>query len=399
MKLRIKWKSLAAATANYWSLIFLGMIGFTIIGFLLGYKLGTLTPAFSQEEIINRNQSASFQSLSTNPLYAPQSSLQYSLQNLGHKGPLAMRSVSALLGVLVIVGFYYVLSKWYTIRIALLGTLLLVTSSWYLHTTRLAANDVTFMLVILLLACGSWVHRSRINLLTISVSALIVIGLLYIPGMVWFVLPLLIWQKKRIGRAIKSLAVWQLVVIIIVSTIILGPLVWALVTQSRLYLIWLGLPADWPTIKQIVINLAHIPDQLFWHGPTNPTKGLVGLALLDWFSIIMIIVGLYAYRFKLHLDRTWFLIYIAITGTFLIAIGGPVKISLFLPFAYLLVASGIALMLQQWFTVFPRNPFARSLGAGLIILAVMGSSFYQLNQYFIAWPNTPDTRQSFIHQP
>jgi len=52
-------------------------------------------------------------------------------------------------------------------------------------------------------------------------------------------------------------------------------------------------------------------------------------------------------------------------------------------------------MLQQWFTVFPRNPFARSAGAILMTIVVLLAAYNGFSQYFIAWPNTPETKAVF----
>jgi hypothetical protein len=63
-----------------------------------------------------------------------------------------------------------------------------------------------------------------------------------------------------------------------------------------------------------------------------------------------------------------------------------------MPFIFIMVAGGMALMLQQWFTVFPYNPVAKTLGAILMTLAVLVTSYYTITQYYIAWPNAPETK-------
>lgn len=65
------------------------------------------------------------------------------------------------------------------------------------------------------------------------------------------------------------------------------------------------------------------------------------------------------------------------------------------PFLYIIAAAGIALLLQQWFTVFPKNPFARSVGVVLISICISASVAYNLHRYFIAWPHTPEVIREF----
>lgn len=394
------WKALASAITNYWA-VALSSLGYVLVMLsVLSYKLGTLVSSgFSASEISTRGAASSAMNLQADPLFGPHKGLQFILQHFKHYGPVAMRGVSVLFGVAIVISLYYVLIQWYTKRIAILGSLLLVTSSWFLHAARLATTDIMFALLVVLFACGLWLQQSRASRNSVITCGVVAALLLYTPGMIWFVLPAAVWQHKRIGRAINELAIWQILLLLVLGLGLLLPLGWGLATEPGLYSTWLGFPSHWGSISQIGRNLIGIPRQLFWQGPADPSRWLGRLPLLDWFTIVMLAIGIYSYWFKLHLDRAWFLIYVAAVGSILIAVGGSVKITLFLPFIYLVVASGIALMLQQWFTVFPRNPFARSLGTTLLVLAVLSSGFYQVKQYFIAWPHTPETRAVFQQRP
>lgn len=109
----------------------------------------------------------------------------------------------------------------------------------------------------------------------------------------------------------------------------------------------------------------------------------------------MVIIGVYAYAFRYKLDRTKLLAGIFIVGSLLVALGGGVTISFLMPFVYIVVAGGVALMLQQWSTVFPRNPVAKTLATTLMSIVVALVAFYHINHYFIAWPNAPETHSAF----
>lgn len=176
---------------------------------------------------------------------------------------------------------------------------------------------------------------------------------------------------------------------------LLLPLLWTFYSNPELIKVYLGLPQAWPSPLEFVKNVANVPVQLFLRGPDSPTTWLGRLPLVDWFGSIMFVIGGYAYYFKQKLDRTRFIVYVFGVGTILVALGGPVTVAVLLPFVYLIIAGGIALMLQQWYTVFPRNPVARITGTVLMTLAVLMSVFYNINHYFIAWPNAPETKQVF----
>jgi hypothetical protein len=55
----------------------------------------------------------------------------------------------------------------------------------------------------------------------------------------------------------------------------------------------------------------------------------------------------------------------------------------------------VALLLQQWFTVFPRNPLARLIGVLMVSLLVVLSAYYNTRHYFVAWPKNSQTEQVF----
>ncbi len=80
----------------------------------------------------------------------------------------------------------------------------------------------------------------------------------------------------------------------------------------------------------------------------------------------------------------------------LIGLGQVATLGLLIPVLYIVMANGIAYMLQSWFTVFPRNPVARTLGVVLLTIVVVVSCSYQLQRYFIAWPAAEATKPALI---
>jgi hypothetical protein len=85
----------------------------------------------------------------------------------------------------------------------------------------------------------------------------------------------------------------------------------------------------------------------------------------------------------------------ALAGLLLVGLGGPVGLSLLVPLLYVWAAAGIAYLTREWLQVFPNNPLARSLGLGLIVLAVGLGCIYNLRAYFVAWPHNQTTRVTF----
>jgi hypothetical protein len=375
------------------SLVFVGASAF-VVG-LLWFQLHSLLPGFSEPEMVAQGGSATFKALLNNPLWLPHKVLQFGFQYFDHHGPLAMRSVSVLFGLIVVWAFYYVMSSWFSRRVAFLGTFLFMTSSWFLFTARLGTPAITYTLLFVSIACAVWLQSSRASTLSVLASALLVLSLLYIPGLIWFVIPALIWQSQRVIRFLSRQPPLLLVLLTLGSLVALTPLAYGFYRDPHLIRTYLGLPEHFKPLLEMLKDMARVPLQIFIRSPHNPVLWLGTLPLLGWFGTIMFIIGLYAYLTKYGLDRTWLIVYVGVLGTVLVGLGGPVSVSILLPFVYLVIASGMTFLLKQWFTVFPLNPVARTIGASLMTIAVLMASYYHVTRYFIAWPNTPETRQAF----
>ena len=369
-----------------------------LCGLLFWYALGSLAPGLSQNETTQVQASSSVRALYENPLGLPHKVLQFIPQYLQLANPATIRIPSTILALMVVGGFFYVVRSWYSTRVAVLGSLLFATSSWMLHGARHGSDAIAYSLLFLVIACAVWLKQSRGSAPAVLASTMVIIGLLYLPGMIWFLIPVALWQTKHILRFLQGQSLGLLILITFGGLAILSPLALAIIQQPELARTYFGIPAQFGSPVELLRNLVDVPVQVFVRGPDTPDMWLGRLPLLDWFTTIMFVVGMYAYFYKRRLDRTPLLLYVGAVGAGLVALQGPVHITILLPFIYLVATGGIALMLQQWFTVFPKNPFARNVGSVLITAAVIMASVYNLNRYFIAWPNTPETKQVFTEQ-
>lgn len=382
-----------------WGPALIYLLLFVFVLAFLFFRLGTLTPSISEPEkdtlshLVSRD--LGLREIVQDPQFLPYQIGIYFFEKVGLASPFIARSLGALIGLAAVISFFYILSRWHSNRIALLGTGLFLTSSWFLHTARLATPEVSFLLLLPLVACGAWLNDTqRRDHFTLAAAALSAGLLLYIPGMIWFVLAGLIWQRKRVRLSLASFNLWQILLVGVLGMAVLAPIVIAASDRPTFLLGIIGLPDHVIGWKEILANLADIPKQLFVRGPDDPAFWLGSTPLLDAFTSAMFIIGLYASYFRLRLDRTKLLLFGLVVGSALIA-AGTATLSILLPLVYILVAAGISFMLQQWFTVFPRNPLARGIAWSLISIAIATSCYYNVKHYFVAWPNTPEVRASF----
>lgn len=397
------WGKLRLAAVYAWRPAILASFLGTLLYFLLWFKLGGLTGGLSPSEATAQQhlavQDISFKSILNNPLYLPYSLILYVLQVIGLHGPMALRGVSAVIATASAISFYLLIRRWHTPRLAVFGTLLFTTSSWFLHLGRYADTDILYVGIIAVLLAGVWLQQSKYRRIMLGFVLIASTLYIYVPGMIWFIALTGIWQSRRLIREMRHLRWWFNVLVAVGGIALLFPLGWSIAHDPSLIKPFLGLPETLPAIGQLLQSIIDIPTHIFVRGPNDPAKWLPGTPYLDIFSGMMLIIGMYWSIYKIRLDRIRMTYGVLAAGAILVALGGPVSIALLLPGLYLLITAGMTFMLQQWFTVFPRNPIARTIGTSLLSLAVLVTVFYHINHYFIAWPNTPAVRETFSQQP
>ncbi|MDB5164144.1 MAG: conserved rane protein of unknown function [Candidatus Saccharibacteria bacterium] len=362
---------------------------------LLFRHLGSITPGVSAAEQAQANFASNFQRIIDNPLYAPQTMLSWLVQKIGQGTPFGLRAPSALIGLAVLCSFYILLRQWFTLRIAALGTLLFACSSWFLHTARIGLPNILLMSIVILVMLAVRLKHTAHPKIVLLFLLIALAATVYIPGLVWFVAAGLFWQRKIIVHEIKAFHFSLSFLAVLFSLLLLSPLVLAFLKHPHLITAWLGLPNQVPSFGTMARNLLNIPVQLFVRGPRSPSLWLGRIPILDVFTSIMFLLGVYTYSLHLRLDQAQMIGGIFAIGVILIALAGPVNLTVLLPWIYVVAITGLAYFWQQWLSVFPRNPFARGIGNAFLIAVILLACGYHLLHYFIAWPRNTDTKQIF----
>lgn len=365
-------------------------IGAGIVIFILGFRLGSMTPGFSPAEIDSLTGTHSLRAILENPMFLPYKLAQWGLLKLGFDLPILIRGVSAIIGAVCVWGFYLLLKRWHPKRIAILGCILFLCSTWFLSAARSATPTILYVFNTLsIIFIGALVHQKKASKSSLLLAAICGAILVYSPGMIWLLLIGGIWQYKGIVSLLKQNPVWLWLTACIVFGALLAPAIYAVYNDWRLVLDIIGIPDKWipaEIAKRVVI----IPAELFVQG-SKDAYWLGRLPIMDLFTGAMFAMGVYNYYLRYTLTRTKFLLWLSGVLVVLTALFGLPTIT-FIPIVYIVIVGGITLLLQQWFTVFPFNPIARYVGLGLIIVVAGLSCWYQLNRYFVAWRHNPTTQ-------
>lgn len=387
---RVSWHSVSWQTVITYAALIAGLVS------VLWILLGTLLPGLSAPEVFARFQASSWHRILANPLYLPHKLLTYSLILLGQTGAFWLRSVSALFGAVFAIMFFQITKTWYSQRIAIMATSLFVVSAWFLHFARLGTPDVLYLVSIGIVWIGVSLHRHqhRINFCRLLMYSFILVTALYTPGYIYLLIPLIIWQRKQLAAGFATIPIYVRILAVLGDLLAAAPLIYSFALHPSLIRQWLLIPAAFAP-KDWFWNAVNIPIWLAWRGPTNPVYWLSKVRLLDMLTLTMVFLGLYTYWHYRALDRSRAVIGIIIVAIIISVFNGWLTLAIALPAIMLLAASGLALLLQQWFTIFPKNPLARGAGILLVATLVCLAVLYNVRAYFIAWPRNPVTVQAF----
>lgn len=381
--------------------IFLGIAALAVLAWLMLYRLGSLVGGLSSNEHMAAVMPVGWHGIYHDTLYLPLKivrSLDFYL--FPSHGATFTRLPNVLFGALTIVSFTWLAWLWHGRRTALIAGALFATSAWVLHVSRLASFDVLYLWALpTMLLMNVALQRRPDKALAVYGNVLLWGLLLYIPGMIWLVLVNLYAQRKAIAKGWQHFSRWWQRLLYLLAGAIWLPLLVNNLRHPDLLRLWLGLPAHLAAPLHLVKSFAGVFVHLFVRGPEYPGLWLGKAPLLDIFSLAMCVIGLYFYARHPRASRTKLLGTLFLVGAVLVALAGPVSLSLLVPLLYIAIATGVTYLLQEWLQVFPLNPLARGLGLVLVALAVVLACTYNLRAYFVAWPHNEITKTVFRYRP
>ncbi len=375
-----------------WAIVLAVIASVIFVFFLFSFHLNSLTKGLSPVETNYVAQNSYIQNVVEQPVFLAHKLLTF-ITGLPETSKFA-RLPSILFALASSACFYALVARWYTRRVALLTTLLFVTSSWTLTIGRQALPTVMYLGWLPILSLLYWTISKNLHAVGMVLWTLSFGLALYVPGLLWFVLVLGASQRKRLKNMAVAAKPWQLVSCGVLLLLLIAPYIFAIINNPSTELSSLGLPTNISQITGFPERLYQMVLQLFIYSPTNPVFHLGHLPYIDITTTLLFLIGIYRLRYSsARKMMAWSGV---ITIGWVIGAGlGAINIAIFLPLIYMFVGGGISFLLVQWFKVFPRNPFARGFGLVVVTCLVLVISFYHLSRYFIAWPMNPNTKGAF----
>lgn len=366
--------------------------------FFLGWRLWNLPPGLASAEITTAVRHIDLQSIVNLPINPLHSLLQWVSMELFGVNPASLRLPSVIIAAGSIYLMYQLLKKWFGKPTALLSSLLIVSSDWFLFIGRLGVGSIefTFWLTLAFLALTKLISRQSWWLLPFTFSLAM---LLFVPFGIYAVVVLV---ASLLGFTVLRA---RLVDINVTPKIISGVIAFiglsVFVTVSfinheflkNIIGISAGLPSVTEYIRNVIINtsgsVALLPDN-------NPLIGPTGLLYVRFFELIFILFGL-AMLWRTRVNRLNLTV-IILSVTLALASGlssGSRGGSIMLLPAAIYLTAGIRYLIHRWQRTFPKNPYARMAAFVPIVALLALVIFTHYQMYFHIWSKQTETRLTF----
>lgn len=310
------------------------------------------------------------------------------------------RITSAIFGLLSVALFFLLIKLWFNNRIATVGSLLFLTSSWFLHASHQATPFILMVFSLLALFTPlAWFLRTKKHKNLAFVLFAIALSLsTYVPYIPWVVAITMTVLVIKENKALLKLNSWVIIFSAVIYFALLSPLFISLASHPGQIKELLGLSSQLPTINQYLANIYHGGLMISIKSIPLPEIHLGNLPLLDLFSSAMLFLGLYYYLKRMPKRRSLIILSSLLLLILILALSPNYQLwnVVLLPLIFMCIIAGIVELLNQWFSYFPRNPLARNVGVAIVVIAIGFTCFYHLERYFIAWPNSSDTKSVYV---
>jgi len=377
------------------------IIGYTFIGLLLAGLLvfvGIYLPGgLSALEMTSVARSASL-SLSDPSTLAitnlPYYALQAFILNTFGITIFTIKLPSLILALLSAIGFILLLRRWFKPNIAVLASLIAITTGQFLFIAQQGAPGILYVFwPIVLLLLGTQITRGKkFRFLWKILFAITAALSLYTPLSLYPLIAIIlaIVLHPHLRNAVRRLSKARLLFVSIVFFAFLAPLIYGIVINPQLGLTLIGMPTVWP--PDFAANAMTVLRQyfMFWEpGTTTLMTPVFGLG-----SVILILLGFYRMIRTRETTRSYLIIIWIICLTPVLLFNPAFTSVTFVP-SMLMLAAGLTSLIGYWYRLFPLNPYARITGLIPIVILVFALSVSGLARYVYGYHYSPTQASLF----
>lgn len=372
-----------------------------ILGLLVIFLLfvgQTVPGALSQEEMASVVNSSSIGireeatlAIPNAPYYVLQ---KFSLDLFGVT-PLGVKLPSLILAFIATVGAVLLLRRWFRSNVAILATLLMITTVEFLFIAQNGTPNIMFIVwsVWLLLTATQVTNKEGDHPKLWKALFFITAGLsLYTPLSLYLLIAIVsaAMLHPHVRFVLRQMSKTSLLLYSCLMIILLTPLGYFVSLRPELVLELLGKPAAWP--PDFLHNAWLLVHRYF--DTISPSTTALITPVFDPGRFILLALGAWQlarthYNARSYTIATWLILLIP-----MLIINPEYSSITFVPFL-ILMASGVYFLLRSWYGMFPLNPYARVVGLIPLIVLVAGLVLSSIDRYIYSYQYGPTAISHF----
>lgn len=306
---------------------------------------------------------------------------------------LSIKLPSFILALLSALGVLLLLRMWFKQNVAVLTTILVITTGQFMFLSQNGTPAIVYVFWPIWLLVSALMVSRRARGATLWKIALFAIAALslYTPFTIYILLALFsaVVLHPHLRYIVRHLSKVRLSLAFLFALVLVAPLNYAIIFHPEVGWQLLGIPTAWPDLGA---NVLRIIQQYFDF--SAPAVGVMMRPIYGLGSMILIALGLIRlfttkYTASSYIVIAWIILLIPIL------LINPAYISVAFVPGVLLMAMGVSLLLSRWYSIFPRNPYARIAGLLPLTILVGGLIFSGVDRYIYGYQYDPKVSINF----
>lgn len=304
--------------------------------------------------------------------------------------PLAIKLPSIILAFITGVALAFMLSHWFSRNVAVLASLLACASVPFATMGRTGAPllMVTVWTIILLLAATQLTTRATRTFPWKLVALTSGILLLYTPLGIYPVIALAIsgLLHPHVRHQIKRTKGWQAGILGVLSITLLAPLVVAATAHPSVLLAMTGVDGFVVSLSELQASVVSLLRTFFSFSQSH-----VGVTISPFFTFTVTALAIFGFLRVVkdrHAARSYMLL-IWTSIVMIVIVLSPSQTYLIFTPAILFLAIGVETLIREWYSLFPRNPYARIGALVPLTIVVIGAVSVAGSRYFDGYLYSP----------
>jgi 4-amino-4-deoxy-L-arabinose transferase-like glycosyltransferase len=373
-----------------YTLVFIGLI--SVLVFAALYLSGGISTAEMQSAVKSSSISLNnINSLAITDL--PYHLLQRICFTLFGVSVLSIKLTSIIIAFVTAIGIMLLLRLWFKPNVGILASLIAITTGQFLFIAQNGTPDIIYMFwAVWLMLLATLISRQQKFRKILALVFFVFAALsLYTPLSIYIFAALIsaVFLHPHLRFLLRQIPKREIIAGSIITLILITPLIINVIKDPGSILTLIGIPASWPDFQN---NLAILGAQYL--GFAKPSISTIMTPFFELGSTLIILIGIYYVIKNRVTAQSHIIIFWIICLIPVIVLNPNLTNVAFLPLV-LLLASGIRMLISNWYELFPLNPYARVGGLIPLTILVAVLVFSGADRYIHGYRYDPNIASSF----